>query len=534
MDLAHRTSSAAAKHSVRGSNSIEASTVTTTGDRVTVDRVQVEAVDGISGLGTGAGAFESATQTAEGFFTRRRELFGSRFATALRRERIIRRGLAVADSLAVLASLWFVASLGQGSLRPAALIAAPLLVAVAKSIGIYDRDEHVLHKTTIDEAPRLFGLTTLSVLALWLADGLLLTDPLTKYQVVALWIALGLSLVTFRSAARGLTAAAQPDERCLVIGEPADAELLERQFALAGSVRAEVIGSIPSGVGTGGRIELPDDIGRTIITLGVDRVVIATPRGALEGAEDLLGTLRRLQTYGVKISLLPRESRIAGPAIELDHLPGVTLLGIRGLGMSRSSKLLKRSFDVLGASLGMIAISPLLAAIAIAIKLDTRGPIFFRQRRIGSDGEAFLMLKFRSMVADAEDQKQSLTHLSESGDGLFKITTDPRITRVGGIIRRLSLDELPQLWNVLRGEMSLVGPRPLIESEDGNIEGRFRRRLEMRPGMTGHWQIVSAERTVTLEEMARLDYLYLSNWTLWNDIRLLLRTVPFVVGGRGI
>jgi exopolysaccharide biosynthesis polyprenyl glycosylphosphotransferase len=481
-------------------------------------------------LGTKIGSLEPGAQLQPRV---RREPFGSRFATVLRREAVVRRGLAVADAVAVLAALFVVSSFGAGHLLWPVLLAAPVLIALSKSIGIYDRDEHVLHKTTIDEAPRLFGLATLSVLVIWLFEGVLFTDPLSKPQVVELWAFLGLFLVAFRSAARGLTAAAQPDERCLVIGDHADAELLKRQIALAPSVRAEVLGSIPS-AGATGRIELPHDIGETIITLGIDRVVISRPRGALEGAEDLLRALRRLKTYGVKISLLPRESRIAGPAVELDHLPGVTLLGIRGLGISRSSRMLKRSFDIAGAGLGTLMISPILLAVAIAIKLDTRGPIFFRQRRIGMDGQAFFMLKFRSMVADADSQKESLKHLNESGDGLFKITTDPRITRVGRIIRRLSLDELPQLWNVLRGEMSLVGPRPLIEEEDTNIEGHFRRRLEVPPGMTGHWQIVCAERRVTLEEMARLDYLYLSNWTLWNDIRLLLRTVPFVIGGRGI
>jgi exopolysaccharide biosynthesis polyprenyl glycosylphosphotransferase len=457
----------------------------------------------------------------------------SRFATALRRETVVRRGLVVADSLALLAGLYLVAALGGGTVRWEVLLVVPVLVFAAKSVGLYDRDEHVLHKSTIEEAPRLFSIATLTVMSIWLADGVLVTDTLTKVQVVALWALLALFLVSFRSAARGLTAAAQPDERCLVIGDPADAQVLERQIALSGSVRAEVIGSI-GGIGEEGRIELPEDLGETIIGLEVDRVVIARPRGALEGAEDLLRALRRLKAYGVKISLLPRASRIAGPAVELDHLPGLTLLGIRGLGISRSSLLLKRSFDIVGSGLGAILISPLLAIIAIAIKLDSRGPIFFRQRRIGMGGQAFEMLKFRSMVRGADSQKESIKHLNESGDGLFKITTDPRITRVGRVLRRLSLDELPQLWNVLRGEMSLVGPRPLIEEEDTNIEGRFRRRLEVRPGMTGHWQIVCAERRVTLEEMARLDYLYLSNWTLWNDIRLLLRTVRFVVGGRGI
>jgi lipopolysaccharide/colanic/teichoic acid biosynthesis glycosyltransferase len=138
------------------------------------------------------------------------------------------------------------------------------------------------------------------------------------------------------------------------------------------------------------------------------------------------------------------------------------------------------------------------------------------------------------MVSKADQLKEELRALNEGGPGLFKIAADPRITRVGRVLRRLSLDELPQLWNVLRGEMSLVGPRPLVREEDGLIQGWHRQRLDVRPGMTGHWQILCATRRITLAEMAKLDYLYVANWSLWSDIRLLLRTVPFIVGGRGI
>jgi lipopolysaccharide/colanic/teichoic acid biosynthesis glycosyltransferase len=162
--------------------------------------------------------------------------------------------------------------------------------------------------------------------------------------------------------------------------------------------------------------------------------------------------------------------------------------------------------------------------------------VFFRQRRIGKDGKSFSLVKFRSMHADADVRKQDVRGLSFHGDGLgqgmFKIRRDPRITRVGAFLRRTSLDELPQLFNIVRGEMSLVGPRPLIEDEDRQVEGRFRRRLDLTPGLTGLWQI-HGRSEIPLHSMISLDYLYVTSWSLWGDIKILMKTVPAVTGRRG-
>ena len=163
----------------------------------------------------------------------------------------------------------------------------------------------------------------------------------------------------------------------------------------------------------------------------------------------------------------------------------------------------------------------------MAISLDSSGPIFFRQVRVGRDGKHFRMFKFRSMVADAEKRKDDLRALNEAGDGLFKLTDDPRVTRVGRFLRRTSLDELPQLFNVLRGEMSLVGPRPLVVDEDAQVLGLDRSRLHLTPGMTGPWQILGSR--VPMQEMVGIDYLYVANWSLWLDIKILLRTVRHVM-----
>ena len=219
--------------------------------------------------------------------------------------------------------------------------------------------------------------------------------------------------------------------------------------------------------------------------------------------------------------------------LELDDPHGVTVIGVRRFGPTRFSGTVKRAVDLLGALLGLLVALPLLVAIAVAIKLDSAGPVFFRQLRVGRHGKGFYMLKFRTMVPDAEALKDSLRDRNEAREGLFKIVDDPRTTRVGRLLRKSALDELPQLLNILRGEMGLVGPRPLVVEEDRRIEGRHRRRLDLTPGMTGPWQILGPARA-SLAEMAAIDYMYVVNWSLWADFKILLRTCSHVVRRRGL
>jgi lipopolysaccharide/colanic/teichoic acid biosynthesis glycosyltransferase len=223
---------------------------------------------------------------------------------------------------------------------------------------------------------------------------------------------------------------------------------------------------------------------------------------------------------------------VVGSSVEFDDLEGLGVLGVKRFGLTRSSWLVKRTMDVAGSGVALILLSPVLIGIAIAIKVDSRGPVFFRQQRVGRGGRVFWMLKFRSMVEDADRLKADLAEQNES-EGLFKIADDPRVTPVGQWLRRTSLDELPQLVNVLRGEMSLVGPRPLVLEDDSRVEGWYRRRLQLTPGMTGRWQVLGSAR-IPLQEMVKLDYLYVGNWSLWGDVKILARTVGFVVRGRGI
>ena len=187
--------------------------------------------------------------------------------------------------------------------------------------------------------------------------------------------------------------------------------------------------------------------------------------------------------------------------------------------------------DIVGATVGLLLFSPLIALVAVAVKLDSKGSVLFKQERIGRRGRPFRLLKFRSMVPGAERQVEELFEQSEDPHWL-KLEHDPRITRVGRALRLASLDELPQLWNVLKGDMSLVGPRPLVGTEDASVSGWARTRLDLAPGITGMWQVLG-RTSIPFEEMVKLDYLYVTNWSLWLDVKLLLRTLPVVVGRRG-
>ncbi len=193
----------------------------------------------------------------------------------------------------------------------------------------------------------------------------------------------------------------------------------------------------------------------------------------------------------------------------------------------------KRIIDVVGALLLIAILLPFFAVTAILIKLDSPGPVLFRQRRIGRGDRPFGMLKFRTMVDGADEQKAFLRHLNEAADGLFKIDGDPRVTRVGRWLRITSLDELPQLIHVIIGKMSLVGPRPLVPEEDALITGANRRRLDMRPGMTGVWQVNGAS-SIPIHQMVVLDRGYLEEWSLWLDARILLQTASHVMLRRGL
>jgi len=452
-------------------------------------------------------------------------------AAALQRDALYRRLLAVADVVSAGFAVWVcVVLLGEDRLGPVTFAALPSVVVASKVIGLYERDELTLQKSTLEEAPALFQLATLYALIFWLLEEVLIDGRLGDSQVLGLWGALFASLLLGRALARRLARGLAPVERCLVMGERAACDRIGLKLTAGGAAKVELAGCVPlDGGPASGVLREPDDFRALVEDVGAQRLIVAP------GANDsdaILDAIRMAKAVGLKVSILPRVFEVVGSSVEFDQLEGETVLGIRRFGLSRSSQLIKRAFDCAGAAVALLVLAPALALIALAVRLDSRGPVLFRQTRVGRDGRHFRMTKFRTMVPDADRLKADLRALNET-DGLFKIAADPRVTRIGRFLRRTSLDEFPQLINVLRGEMSLVGPRPLVVDEDRQLVGWHRRRLQLTPGMTGQWQVLGSAR-IPLREMAKIDYLYVANWSLWADVKILLRTVPYVVARRGM
>ena len=448
------------------------------------------------------------------------------------RDRRFRAALVIADVTAALLvgpvlQLAFGAS-GPGWTALLLPLTAPI---VNTAMGLYRRDELVLSKNTLDQAPDIFQASTLTALLAYFMQSALVSTPLGAQVIALMVVSLTLLTTLLRLAGRTVARKITAPERCLLVGEARLARRLGKQLNTTTTAKAELVGSLPllePARAAGGPLAAPRNLPNAITDLDVHRVVIsgdgAPPHAVLE-------TIQSAKSMGVNVSLLPAMFEVVGSSVAFDHVGGLTVLGVRRFGLSRRARTVKATFDVVGSVILLLLLAPLLATVALAIRMGSSGPILFRQTRVGRDGRRFQMLKFRSMVADADERKADLRCRNEA-DGLFKIEVDPRVTPVGRFLRRTSLDELPQLFNVLRGEMSLVGPRPLVVDEDSRIEGFYRRRLHLTPGMTGPWQVAGSAR-IPLHDMKSIDYLYVANWSLWLDVKILLRTIPHVVLRRG-
>ena len=365
-----------------------------------------------------------------------------------------------------------------------------------------------------------------------------------NYAAVVLGVSLLLilaRLVIDRAAARTLPLL-RPEEKVLFIGDPNDPVSIRTGARLSRAENMSSVGwvTVPtshdgdgrggaSGVGNSvGSVE--DDFWRILQRVHVDTVVLCG--GVKDSVFDVI--VEAAAAAGCRLLAVSRYAgvgRLRASLVWYRKLPFVelTVPALRG-----RDEFLKRALDIVVAGVGLVVLLPLFAVVAVAIKLESRGHVFFAQERVGMGGRVFRLLKFRTMRDGADGEKQRVAHLNQSGDPrLFKIPNDPRVTRVGGWLRKWSLDELPQLVNVLRGEMSLVGPRPFFESDLETYSDHHFGRLGAKPGMTGLWQVSGRSAVDDFEEVVRLDCEYIDRWSLWLDAKILFRTLPAVLSRRG-
>jgi exopolysaccharide biosynthesis polyprenyl glycosylphosphotransferase len=450
----------------------------------------------------------------------------------------LRRLLALADTVAIAAALGVNLAHGHRGTEHAlaALAVVPMWILLMRAYGLYDADARRISHSTVDDIPRLFHVIVVGSLFMWLYFGFLPFGKLVfadvlRFGVMAAVVVLALRWIVRRTAARWLG-----PERVVLVGAEQGPPGLVRKMRSSSIAGLEPVGVIATGTPSVGELPVigrledmdPATLAALVERHRVERLVVSHPGIASDTVMELLHACREL---GLKVNLLPALSDAIGPSAELDHIEGIALLGISPPILSRSSRVAKRGLDLVGAAACLIVSAPVMLLGALTIKLDSRGPVLFAQQRVGRGGRRFRLYKFRTMVADAEARTQELLALSEDPDWL-KLAHDPRITRVGQLLRVTSLDELPQLINVVRGDMSLVGPRPLIESEDSRVNGWVRGRLDLTPGMTGLWQVLG-RTNIPFEEMVKLDYLYVTNWSLWGDLRLIMQTLPVVLSRRG-
>lgn len=459
-----------------------------------------------------------------------------------RRDSLRRRALAGADVLGFCVS-YSVALLVLAPTEAAFFTPLPALVlavwlVINKAMRQYDRDVNLLRASTLDEIPKVIESVLLAAGLLFMLAPISDVD-FAQAQAAAFAMTGTLVLLAGRGAARYLVRRALAPERILVIGSGYVCDLVARKIARRPFFGAEVTGFVDttdssrpplSGEAAVSRLGSLEEFEAICEEHGIERAIVAF---TASDHESLIDVVRRSKRLGVKVSIVPRLYEVCGTSVELDNVEGVTLLGVRPVLRTSSTLRLKRGLDIAGASLGLLVAAPVLLTAAVAIKMTSSGPVFYRQDRVGRGNQRFSMLKLRTMVDGAHAMRAELAAFNEvPGGTLFKMEADPRVTPVGRFLRRTSIDELPQLWNVLRGEMSLVGPRPLIPEEDTAVLGWHRARLDLTPGLTGPWQVLG-RNAIPFDEMVRIDYLYVAEWSLWNDLKLLVRTLPIVFGQRG-
>jgi exopolysaccharide biosynthesis polyprenyl glycosylphosphotransferase len=462
-----------------------------------------------------------------------------------RRGWLMRRLLAVADLIGLMVAFLTVELLfgSRGSPDPVHLgaeialfiVTLPTWLVGAKLFGLYDRDEERAAHSSADDLVRVFLLMTVGVFLVTHAFALTrAADP--DFTKVTLFWALAIVGVTAarigaRTLARRQTGYLQ---NAIIVGAGEVGQLIARKLLHHAEYGMRLVGFVDAnplerrttveGVPVLGGL---DGLSELVADHAVERVIVAFSG---DHHRDVLAQIRNLRDAGIQVDVVPRLFEVIGPKIDIHTVEGISLVGLPPVRLSRSSRLLKRGIDVAVAGTGLLVAAPLMAAIAWLIKRDSPGPVLFRQKRLGKDMREFTLLKFRTMKVDTDDAAHrafiaaTMSHESSpAGDGLYKLPREDAVTGVGRWLRKTSLDELPQLINILRGDMSLVGPRPCISYEVERFEPHHFDRFLVPAGLTGLWQ-TSARAHATFGEALDMDVLYAQSWSLGLDLLLMART----------
>jgi exopolysaccharide biosynthesis polyprenyl glycosylphosphotransferase len=509
----------------------------------------VSAVKQSSGdVTSGAVAVETPPLTAERRSPADLRSFTDLFLTRVPRGRrgwVVRRLLLAADIFALAGAVIFIELAFQGDrlfnnvgitaeIAVIAAVVLPLWVVTAKLQGLYDRDEEQATHSTVDEVVSVFRLLTAGVWLLYVAAWVGGLPHLSQAKLVLFWLVALTAVIVARSGARAL-ARRQPAyvQNALIVGAGDVGQLIGRKLLQHPEYRIRLLGFVDADpkemrrdLGDLTIVGTPDEIDEIVIREQVDRVIVAFSNS---GHEEMLEVMRAIRKHDVQVDVVPRLFEAVGANVGVRTLEGLPLLGLPAMKMSRSSRFLKRCLDVVGASILLALTAPLLGLIAYLVRRDSSGPVFFRQTRLGMEAREFTLLKFRTMH-DGTDDAPHREYISQimtsdalpSSNNLYKLER-PEVTRVGGWLRRTSLDELPQLLNVLRGDMSLVGPRPSIPYELELFAPHHFERFLVPAGLTGLWQ-VEARAHSTFGEALDLDVAYARDWSFGLDLRLLLET----------
>ena len=477
--------------------------------------------------------------------------YRERAGLARRRGWVIRRALLAADvvglATAFLATqLLFAPGPGDRFGRPIEFVVflatLPAWVVIAKLYRLYDRDEDRADHTTVDDIVGVFHMVTIGAWLLFVAvraTGIANPDlaKLTTFWGLCILLVVSARAIA-RTACRRTLAYLQ---NAVIVGSDRVGQLVARKILRHPEYGINVVGfvdadpaELPADLGHVRVLGPPEQLVDLVRLLDVERVILALPE---QSNQESVEIVRALKGCHVQVDIVPRVFELVSTNVGIHTVEGLPLLNLPPLRLSSSSQLLKRTLDLVVAVLGLVVLAPLFLVIAVLIKRDSPGPVFFGQVRMGAGDKPFRMYKFRTMVADADGRRGELAHINvhavNGGDTrMFKAKDDPRVTRVGRLLRRYSLDELPQLINVVKGDMSLVGPRPLPLEEDRHVGDWGRKRLDLRPGITGLWQVLGRS-DISFEEMVKLDYLYVTTWSLGSDLRLLAQTLPIVFRMRG-